>query len=104
MERVYADSVVIKDIFGPAKAFDTFGALVTIIVKNAFVIAGVIAFLLLVFGAFTIIMGAGAGDTKQLEKGKQAITGAVIGLIVVIGSFWIVQILETLTGISLLGP
>lgn len=103
MERVYAQ-VIIKEVFTPAESFETFGDLVTVIVKNAFVIAGVIAFLLLVFGAFTIIIGAGAGDTKQLEKGKQAITGAVIGLIVVIGSFWIVQILETLTGISLLGP
>lgn len=101
MERVYAD-VPINSIFGPAKSFSTFGDVVTVIVKNAFVIAGVIAFLLLVFGAFTIIMGAGAGDTKQLEKGRQAIVGAVTGLIIVVGSFWIVQIVEKLTGVPLL--
>ncbi|MEK7065644.1 MAG: hypothetical protein AAB961_01505 [Patescibacteria group bacterium] len=101
MERVYA-AVDIQSVFGPANAFGTFGELVTVIVKNAFVIAGVIAFLLLVFGAFTIIMGAGAGDTKQLEKGRQAIVGAVTGLIIVVGSFWIVQIVEKLTGVPLL--
>ncbi|MBI4062642.1 hypothetical protein HY410_01855 [Candidatus Gottesmanbacteria bacterium] len=100
MVRVYA--VDIKNVFGPAQAFGTFGELVTVIVKNAFVIAGVIAFLLLVFGAFTIIMGAGAGDTKQLERGRQAIVGAVTGLIVVVASFWIVQIVEKLTGVPLL--
>lgn len=101
METVYAQ-VNLRDIYGPAGSFSTFGDVVTVIVKNAFVIAGVIAFLLLVFGAFTIIMGAGAGDTKQLERGRQAIVGAVVGLIIVVGSFWIVQIVDKLTGIPLL--
>lgn len=84
--------------------FDTFGALVTVIVRNAFVLAGIVSFLILVFGGFSVIMGAGAGDTKQLEKGKQTITGAVVGLIVIVTSYWIVQILEVLTGRSLLSP
>lgn len=84
--------------------FDTFGDLVSVIVRNAFVFAGVISFLILVFGGFSVIMGAGAGDTKQLEKGKQAITGAVVGLIVIVTSYWIVQIIEKVTGQPLLGP
>lgn len=84
--------------------FDTFGALVTVIVRNAFVLAGIISFLLLVFGGFSVIMGAGAGDTKQLEKGKQTITGAIAGLIIVVTSYWIVQIIEKTTGLSLITP
>lgn len=84
--------------------FDTFGALVSVIVRNAFVLAGVISFLLLVFGGFSVIMGAGAGDTKQLEKGKETITGATIGLIVVVTSYWIVQIIGKVSGLPLLGP
>lgn len=83
--------------------FDTFGALVTVIVQNAFVLAGVISFLLLVFGGFGVIIAAGSGDTKQLEKGKQTITYAVLGLILVVTSYWIIQIIETVSGISLLG-
>lgn len=85
--------------------FDTFGALVTVIVRNAFVLAGIISFLLLVFGGFSVIMGAGDGDAKQLEKGKQTITGALAGLIIVVTSYWIVQIIgKVTTGKSLLGP
>ena len=64
-------------------------------------LAGVIAFVLLVLGGFGIIVGAG-GDPKQMEKGKQTVTGAVIGLLVVIGSFWIVQLIQYLTGTQLL--
>lgn len=101
MEQVYAQ-VPISDIFAPAKNFSSLGPLVTVIISNAFVLAGIIAFLLLIAGGFGIIAGAGSGDTKKMEQGKQAITGAAIGLIVIVGSFWLVQIIQTVTGITLL--
>ncbi len=99
MERVYAQ-VAIEDVFTPAQNFNQIGPLVSVIVKNAFMLAGVIALVLLILGGFGIIAGAG-GDTKQLEQGKKTITGAIVGLIVIIGSFWIVQIIETITGLTL---
>ncbi len=80
----------------------SFGDLVNIIVKNAFMLAAVLTFLLLVLGGFGVIMGAGAGDTKKLEQGQKTITGAVLGLILIVVSYWIVQILEKLTGMTLL--
>ncbi len=103
MPQVYA-AVDIRSYFGPARAFSTFGEVVTVIVKNAFVVAGVISFLLLVFGGFAIIIGAGAGDTKKIEQGRQTLVGAIIGLLVVVSSFWIVKIIEKLTGVALLSP
>lgn len=84
------------------KSFSTFGDIVNVIIKNAFVLAGIISFLLLVFGGFNVILAAGSGDTKQLEKGKGTITYAVLGLILIVTSYWIVQIMETITGISVL--
>lgn len=101
MERIFAvDLQGLSDTF---TAFDTFGDLVSVIVRNAFVLAGIISFLLLVFGGFGVIIAAGSGDTKQLEKGKQTITYAALGLILVVTSYWIVQIIETVSGVSLLG-
>ena len=105
MERIFAqttDGVDIGSVFQPAAKFKDIGSLVTVIVQNAFVFAGIIVLVLLVIGGFGIIASAGSGDTKRLEKGKSTITGAVIGLLIVVGSFWIIQILETLTGIKLL--
>jgi hypothetical protein len=90
--------VNIKDAFAPAKNFSTIGDLVTVIVQNAFVLAGIIAFVLVILAGFGIISSAGSGDTKQMEQGKKALTGAVMGLIIIIASFWIVQIIEALTG------
>lgn len=99
MEHVYA-AVDIGQQFPSITKFDTIGSLVSVIIPNAFMIAGVIAFLLIVFAGFGMIQAAGSGDTKQMESGKKAITGAVIGLIVIIGSLWILQIIETLTGMK----
>ena len=93
---VYA--VDIKSVFAPAATFSSFGSIVSVVVKNAFVLAGIISFVLLIVGGLGIIMSAGSGDTKQLEQGKKAVTGAVVGLIVVVTSVLIVQIIATVTG------
>jgi hypothetical protein len=99
MERVFAAPVDLNS-FAFTQTFPTFGSLVSVILKNAFVIAGIIAFLLLVFGGFTVIIGAG-GDSKKLEQGKQAMTGAAAGLLLIVTAVWIVQIIEKVTGLSL---
>lgn len=99
MQQVYA--VDIRQIFTPASNFDTIGSLVSVIIQNAFVIAGVIAFGLLVIGGLGFIAGAGAGDTKKLEQANKTITAAVVGLIIVVASVWAIQAVETLTGVSL---
>ncbi len=86
----------------PSQNIDTFGTLISAIVKNAFVLAGVVSFILLILGGFGIIVGG--GDSKKLEASRGKIVGAVIGLILVIASFWIVQIIEKITGLPLLSP
>jgi len=91
-------------VFSPAQNFTRFDVLVNLIVRNAFVLAGIISFLLLIFGGFSIILGAGSGDTKRMEKGRQTMTGAVVGLIIVVASLWIVQVIEAITGVPLLRP
>ena len=97
---VYA--VDIKTIFAPAATFNDFGSIVTVIVKNAVVFAGIISFVLLILGSFGVIVGAGSGDTKQLEQGKKAVTGAVIGLLIIVLSVLIVQVIATITGADIL--
>lgn len=101
MERIFA--VNLRDLSPTFMTFQTFGDLVNVIIPNAYVLAGIISFLLLVFGGLGVIIAAGSGDTKQLEKGKQTVTYAVLGLILVVTSYWIVQIIQKVSGISLLG-
>jgi hypothetical protein len=89
-------------VFAPAGTFKDFGTIVTVIVKNAVVLAGIISFVLLILGGFGVIVGAGSGDAKKLEEGKKAITGAVVGLLIVVLSVLIVQIIATITGTDIL--
>jgi VIT1/CCC1 family predicted Fe2+/Mn2+ transporter len=103
MHRVYA-AVDIGTLSNTFTSFGTFGDLVSMIVKNALTLAGIICFVILVLGGFRVIMAAGSGESKQMEGGKNAITGAVIGLIIVVFGVWIVQIIGTITGINILNP
>ncbi len=104
MDKVFAQGVDIGTTFSPAKSFPTFGSLVNVIVRNALVIAGVIAFVLLIITGFRFIVGAGSGDTKQYDQTKQNIMIILAGLIVIAAAVWIVQIVEKLTGLQLLSP
>jgi hypothetical protein len=86
----------------PNPNLTTFGMLVTAIVRNAFMLAGVLSLILLIFGGFQFIVAA--GDAKKAEQGRMAMTGAVTGLVLVLGSFLIIEIIEVLTGLNILSP
>jgi len=88
--------------FEPAKTFPTVGKLVSVLLPNLYILAGVLLFFLLIFGGFGIIMGAGNDDPKKAEQGKQAVTAAIIGFLLIFVSYWIIQIIEVITGIDIL--
>lgn len=104
MERVLA-AVDINDAFlkdAKLPVYSSFADLVVAVVRNAFVLAGVISFILLVFGGFGVIVGAGSGDTKRIDQSKQTIIAAIIGLLIVVGSLFIIQVIETITGVTII--
>ncbi|MBS3075968.1 hypothetical protein J4429_05955 [Candidatus Pacearchaeota archaeon] len=57
----------------------------------------------LIFG-FGIIKSAGSGDAQSLEKGSKALTFAILGFVLIFSSFFIIQLIETITGINILKP
>ena len=80
--------------------FPDLATLVSTLLPNLLILAAVILFFLLVFGGFTIV--SGGGNAEQVEKGKQTITGAIIGFIVIFASYWVIQLIEMITGIQIL--
>jgi len=100
----YTQHSVDLQTLSPAPEIKNIGTLVNIVRRNAFVIAGILTLVLLIFGGFGFIMSAGSGDAKGMDKGKQAITGAIIGLILIVLSASIVSLIGVLTGQQLLGP
>jgi len=80
------------------------GNYVSAIITGAISLAGVVLLFLLIVGGIGMISGAGNNNPEQVEKGKKAATSALIGFIVVIASYWIVKLIESFTGLVLLGP
>jgi len=97
-------------IIGPNKSivdspqFQTPGALISIILKNVYVLAGVFLLVLLIFGGVSIIMGAGQGDAKKTGQGKKVATAAVIGFFIIFASYWIIKLIEFITGVNIFNP
>ncbi len=66
-----------------------------------FPIAGMILFVMLVAGGAEMMIGA-AGK-KSVDSGKQRVTAALVGFILLFASYWIAQIVEQVFGIDILG-
>ena len=49
-----------------------------------------------------MIRGAGKSDPKLLSKVNKRTTSALIGFIVVFSAYWIVKLIESITGLSLI--
>lgn len=81
-----------------------FARLVSIILSNAIVIAGIIMLFLMIGGGIGIIAGAGKGNPEAAARGRQAVTAAVIGFIIIFATYWIIQIAEIITGVKILNP
>jgi hypothetical protein len=58
--------------------------------------AGVVLFIVIVTAGFTFLFSG--GDAKQLEKAKNTFTYAIIGLVVIISAFLILQLIGFFTG------
>lgn len=77
----------------------TLGDLISVILQAAFALASVIFIFLLVFGGISIIAGAGSENPEQAAKGKQAVSSALIGFVVVFAAYWIVRLIEEILGV-----
>lgn len=78
------------------------GDLVSILLTAGFSLAGVILLFTFIFAGLGIIRGAGNNDPKATAQGKQALTYAIIGFVIVFGTFWIIKLIEIITGSTFL--
>lgn len=72
--------------------------LVNLIVDNLFVVAGLIIFFMTLLAGFFFI----TGGKKGMEQAKQILLAVLIGFGLMFGAFWIVQIIQYITGADIL--
>ena len=78
------------------------GLYVSAIITGAISVAGIILLFLLVGAGISMISGAGKNDPQSVQKGKQTATSALIGFVVVFMAYWIVKLIELITGLKLI--
>lgn len=75
--------------------------LISTILPNLYVIAGLILLAYFVFAG--VVQIASANNPQQADKGKTAATNALIGFLIIFGSYWLIQLVQYITGIPILG-
>jgi len=89
-----------KGIGQPGSGYQSIGQFVSAVLPNVYIIAGLLLFILLIGGGFAIMTSADNPEKKG--QGGKAISAAIIGFIVIFASYWIIQIIEILTGVKIL--
>lgn len=90
-------------IQGPLNAENFGGAInITSIIGKAipyvFAIAGIGLLLMILSAGFTLLTSA--GDAKKMETGKNALTNAIVGFLIVFVAYWIVQFFGIAFGLT----
>lgn len=80
------------------EVYTTPSFLVNLIVDNLFVVAGIIIFFMTLLAGFFFI----TGGKKGLDQAKQILLAVIIGFGLMFGAYWIVQIIQTITGADIL--
>lgn len=82
--------------------YPTIGSFLSIIVKNSITIIGIILLFSLIYGGLLFIINAGSGDSKKTDQAKGIITNTLIGFAVVFSAYFIIQIIQVITGLDIL--
>lgn len=93
-----ADVYLFKEYNSPFGVTKDLGDLLGFINQAAIVIAGVIIVTLFIYGGLQIIIGAGNNDPQATSRGQKAVTYAFIGFIIVFSAYWIIRIIEIISG------
>lgn len=82
-------------------ALGNVGGILSTAMQFIFIFAGVGLLLMLLAGGFTFLTSA--GDSKKLDKGKQQLTNAILGFIIIFAAYWMVQLLGYVFGFDAIG-
>jgi len=90
------DGTIIHDPTGPK--YPDLGTVIAELLKYVFPLAGLIMFFMVIAAGFQLLTSG--GNPESLQKGYKKLIFAIIGFIVVFIAYWLVQILETVFGIT----
>jgi hypothetical protein len=75
--------------------------LISYAIQLILVVTAVILFFILILGGIAVII-SGGGDSQGATRGRQAVSAAIIGLVIVFGAWAIIQLIEVFFGVTIL--
>jgi hypothetical protein len=76
----------------------TIGSILSKAIPLIFVIGGIALLAMIIMAGFTFLTSA--GDSKKMEQGKNQLTYAIVGIVIIFAAFWIVQIVGYMFGLD----
>jgi hypothetical protein len=91
-----APSVYIQ---GPLQNINSLGDFLTLLTNQIlFPISGVIVFLILIWGGYDLLMSQ--GESEKIESGRNKITAAIIGLVLLVLSYFFANLIGYIFGVG----
>jgi len=97
VEVPLGEKFILKDGTPVKEVFNSTDDMINLIVKVVFVGAGIVLFFMIVISGFGMI----SGGSKDKDKSKTTMTSAAIGFVIMFAAYWIMQIIQLLTGINM---
>lgn len=85
---------------GSITEFQSLGGLISAWLPNIYILGGI--FVLISIIASGLMWITNAGDQKKIEEAQKVMTFAIMGFVFLFASYWIIQIIQVLTGIPIL--
>lgn len=98
LQQPTSGGVNIQNTFLGGSTPQTTGSVVTTILNTALAVSAVIILFMFVYAGIQMIAGAGSGKSENSEKAKQAATYAAIGFVIIFVAYWLIKLIELLTG------
>jgi len=102
MEKIFAQSLKVGtySITGPIQnsSVMSVSGIIGEIIPYVFAIAGIGLLVMILSAGFTLLTSA--GDAKKTESGKNRLTSALIGFIIIFVAYWLVQLIGMMFGLT----
>lgn len=99
---VYAALDISNPDINPLAKFKDIGTIINPIVSLLFIGAGLVFFVMFLYGAITVITAGGNAD--QFKKAQKTFQYSIIGLVIVIVSYLIVRLIGVVFNINIFQP
>ncbi len=85
----------------PIKDLKQTGGFVSTLLNNSVMFSGVMLLILILLGGLAMIINA--GNQQQNQNSKAAVTYTFFGFLIIFAAYWIIQIIELIFGVKILG-